>query len=116
MIRTVMSKNRSQTNSLFGGLARGVLALVAVACLAACGGDDMVEPGDTCSVGQVLGPGQKCSVGGDSFEVVDDGLGLACLIEPDGISRMCSTHEVVKGSFSASNIEDTSDWRIDSMP
>ena len=111
-----MSKNRSPTNSLFGGLVCCVLALVAVACLAACGGDDMVTPGDTCTVGQVLGLGQKCSVGEDTFEVVDDGLEVACLIEPDGISRMCSTHEVVKGNFSASNIEDTSDWRIDSMP
>ena len=111
-----MSKNPSQAGSLLRGLACGVLALVAVGYLAACGGDDMVEPGDTCTVGQVLGLGQTCSVGGDTFEVVDDGLGLACLIEPDGISRLCSNSEVTKGGFSASNIDDTADWRIDSMP
>ena len=42
--------------------------------------------------------------------------GLACLIEADGISRKCENREVVKGGFSASNIDDTPDWRIDSMP
>ena len=111
-----MQSNRSQASSLFGGLACGVLALVAVGYLAACGGDDMMEPGDTCSVGDVLSPGQACSVGADTFEVMSDDLGLACLIEPDGISRMCSNDEVTKGGFSASNIDDTMDWRIDSMP
>ena len=35
----------------------GILVLVALGCLAACGGDDdMVEPGATCSVGQMLTP------------------------------------------------------------
>lgn len=111
-----MSSHRSQASLRFVSLACGVLAFIAVLYLAACGGDDMMEPGDTCSVGQVLGPGEQCSVGADTFEVVDDGLGLACLIEPDGISRLCGTHEVNKGDFSASNIDDTMDWRIDSMP
>jgi len=111
-----MSSHRSQARLPFVSLACGVLAFTAVGYLAACGGDDMMEPGDTCSVGQVLGPGQQCSVGEETFEVVDDGLGLACLIEPDGISRLCGTHEVNKGDFSASNIDDTMDWRIDSMP
>jgi len=111
-----MSSHRSQASLPFVSLACGVLAFTAVGYLAACGGDDMMEPGDTCSVGQVLGPGQQCSVGEETFEVVDDGLGLACLIEPDGISRLCGTHEVNKGDFSASNIDDTMDWRIDSMP
>ena len=109
-----MQNNRSRASSLFGALACGVLALVAVAYLAACGGD-MMEPGDPCSVGQMLGLGQECSVGGDTFEVLDDGSRLACLIEPDG-SRMCSNDEVTKGGFSASHIDDTMDWRIDSMP
>jgi len=112
----MMSSHRSQARLPFVSLACGVLAFTAVGYLAACGGDDMMEPGDTCSVGQVLGPGQQCSVGEETFEVVDDGLGLACLIEPDGISRLCGTHEVNKGDFSASNIDDTMDWRIDSMP
>ncbi len=109
-----MSSNRSQASLLFGGLARGVLALVAVAYLAACGGDDMMGPGDACAVGQVLGPGQECSVGADTFEVMPDGF--ACLIEPDGVSRACSNNEVTKGGFLASNVDDTLDWRIDSMP
>ena len=108
-----MSSDRSQASSLFGGLACGVLALVAVGYLAGCG-DDMMEPGDTCNVGQVLGPGQECSVGGDTFEVMSDGF--ACLIEPDGLSWECSNNEVTKGGFSASNIDDTLDWRVDSMP
>ena len=89
--------------------------LLAVVCISACGGDDMTGPGATCSVGQVLGPGEECSAGdGDTFGVMADGF--ACLIEADGISRMCSNNEVTKGGFSASNIEDTLDWRIDSMP
>ena len=92
-----------------------LLALLAVACIAACGGDDMTGPGATCSVGQVLGPGEQCSAGGgDTFEVMPDGFG--CLIESDGISRLCSNNDVNKGGFSASNIEDTLDWRIDSVP
>lgn len=111
-----MSSCRSQAGLPFVSFACGVVAFTAVGYLAACGGDDMMEPGDTCSVGQVLGPGQQCSVGEETFEVVDDGLGLACLIEPDAISRLCGTHEVSKGGFSASNIDDTMDWRIDSMP
>ena len=82
--------------------------------LAACGGDDMMGPGDTCTVGQVLGPEQECSVGTDTFEVMSDGFG--CLIEPDGVNRKCSNNEVTKGGFSASNIDDTLNWRIDSMP
>ncbi len=96
--------------------------LLAVACLAACGGEDLTEPdGASCAVGQVLSPGEKCSAGGgDTFEVMPDagdGIGsLACLIESDGVSRTCSNNEVTKGMFSASNIEDTLDWRVDSMP
>ena len=109
-----MSSNRSPASLLFRSLACGVLALVAVGYLAACGGDDMMGPGDTCTVGQVLGPGQECSVGTDTFEVMSDGFG--CLIEPDGVSRECSNNEVTKGGFSASNIDDTLNWRIDSMP
>ena len=111
-----MSSCRSQAGLPFVSLACGILAFIAVLHLAACGGDDMMEPGDTCSVGQVLGPGQQCSVGAETFVVEDDGLGLACLIESDGISRLCGTREVNKGGFSASNIDDTMDWRIDSMP
>jgi len=100
----------SETNPV-----RGILVLVALACLAACGGDDTTGPGATCSVGQVLSPGEECSVGGgETFEVGSDGL--ACLVESDGISRRCSTSEVTKGGFSASNIDDTLNWRIDSMP
>ena len=91
-----------------------ILALVAVACIAACGGDDVTGPGATCSVGQVLGPGEQCSAGVDTFEVMPDGLG--CLIEADGISRVCSNKDVDKGGFAASNIEDTLNWRIDSVP
>ena len=113
-----MSSNRSPASLLFRSLACGVLALVAVGYLAACGGDDMGDdmmgPSDTCAVGQVLGPGQECSVGTDTFEVMSDGFG--CLIEPGGLSQMCSNNEVTKGGFSASNIDDTLNWRIDSMP
>ena len=112
-----MSSNRSPASLLFRSLACGVLALVAVWYLAACGGDDMDDmmgPGDTCAVGQVLGPGQECSVGTDTFEVMSDGFG--CLIEPGGLIQMCSNNAVTKGGFSASNIDDTLDWRIDSMP
>ena len=108
-----MSSYRSQAGLPFVSLACGVLAFIAVASLAACG-DDVMEPGDTCSVGQVLGPGQQCSAGADTFEVLSDGF--ACLIEPDGVSRECSNNEVAKGGFSASNIENTMDWRIDSVP
>lgn len=109
-----MSSNRPQASLLFGSLACAVLALIAAGYLSACGGDDMMEPGDACSVGEVLSPGDKCSVGADTFEVMSDGF--ACLIESDGISRECSNNEVTKGGFLASNIDDTLDWRIDSMP
>lgn len=110
-----MSSNRSQASLPFTSLACGLLAL-AWGYVAACGGDDkMTEPdGDPCSVGEVLGPGQECSVGPDTFEVMADGL--ACLIEPDGVSRKCSNKDLAKGGFSASNIDDTLDWRINSMP
>ena len=74
-----MSSKQSRPSSLFGGPACAILALVAVGYLAACGGDDMMEPGDSCAVGQVLGPGQECSVGDETFEVMSDGF--ACLIE-----------------------------------
>ncbi|MDE2974614.1 MAG: hypothetical protein OXU64_07850 [Gemmatimonadota bacterium] len=110
-----MFSNRSQASLPFTSLACGLLAL-AWGSVAACGGDDkMTEPdGDLCSVGEVLGPGEECSVGADTFEVMADGL--ACLIEPDGGSWECSTRELARGGFSASNIDDTLDWRIDSMP
>ena len=98
----------------FASLAWGLAVFIATGCLAACGGGDMMEPGDTCSVGQMLGPGDECSVGADTFEVMSDGF--ACLIEPDGISRQCHNKEVAKGGFWASNIEETLDWHIDSMP
>jgi len=99
--------------------ARSLTAIVVLSALAlvaaACGGDDTTGPGATCSVGQVLSPGEECSVGGgETFEVGSDGL--ACLVESDGISRRCSTSEVTKGGFSASNIDHTLNWRIDSMP
>lgn len=109
-----MSNSRVKACLPFGSVACGVLALVTAGYLAACGGGDMMGPGDECSVGDVLGPGQQCSVGDNTFEVMPDGFG--CLIEPDGISRECGNKDVTTGGFSASRIEDTMDWRIDSMP
>ena len=92
-----------------------MVGLLAMACIAACGGDDVTGSGITCSVGQMLGPAEACSAGeGNTFEVMPDGIG--CLIEADGISRICSNNDVAKGGFAASNIEDTPDWRIDSVP
>lgn len=90
------------------------LGLLAVTGFAACGGDDVTGPDLTCGVGQVLVPGEACSAGrGTTFEVMPDGT--ACLIEADGISRSCSNKDVAKDGFAATNIEDTPNWRIDSV-
>lgn len=102
----------------FGSVGCGILTIAIMGYIAACGEDGTTEPdADACSVGQVLSPGEKCAVGGSSFEVSTlDNDPFACLIEPDGISQECANKDIAKGGFAASNIEDTLDWRIDSMP
>ncbi len=70
---------------------------------------------DPCRVDQVLSPGQSCSVdvpgvsvGSNVFEVTSDGRGC--------FGSICSGGSININGFRASRVEDTSNWRIDSLP
>ncbi len=102
-------------------LVCGLLALLALGCLAACGGDSMTEPEveqeSACRVGQELDPGKSCSLGKSArFEVMSDGIGCHIRSDQSEEAWKCSNDDVSVGSFSASQIPDTKRWRIDSLP
>ncbi len=95
--------------------------ILAMFSLVACGGDDdnpMSSGTDsTCTVGMVLDIGQSCTYDGGTFGVGDDEFGCAV---PTGLNDstqgQCSNNDVMVNGFSASNVEGTSTWRIDSLP
>ena len=88
-----------------------------------------------CSVGQELAPGQSCEVpDAGTFSVREDGCaGEVPVIRVDAASnsismkvssgsltfvdgKMCTKGYVESHGFRASEIPETSSWRIDSMP
>lgn len=91
--------------------------------------------GNACRVGQELDPGQSCEVPyAGTFRVRSDGCaGEVPVVQVDpengtvslsfsggdlefSSGRMCMSGYVESGGFRASEIPDTSRWRIDSMP
>lgn len=62
-----------------------------------------------CTVGMTVRPGQSCTFSGGTFSVrKSDGFG--CVND-----SICSGSRVTIDTFSASRIDDSNDWRIDSL-
>ena len=54
--------------------------------------------------------------GGYRFEVQDEEFACYTKIQTEVIESDCSNREIESGGFSASRIEDTANWRINSVP
>ncbi len=94
-----------------------LVLLACIVCVAACGDSTTELDGEACQVGQEWGPGESCVVsGGYRFEVEDQDFACYSKILEDGIESDCSNREIESGGFSASRIEDTANWRINSVP
>ena len=70
-------------------------------------------PGSACSVGLVLSPGDYCTVGENRFRVTSTGSGC---YEGPGLSICAGGNRLAWGSFEASRVSGTNDWRIEAVP
>ena len=108
-----------------------VFLILAMFTIVACGGDDdnpvsgvtgsgvsgSGVSGRTCTVGMVLDIGQSCTYDGGTFGVDANDIGCAIPTGLDGNTQgHCSNRLVMVNGFSASPVEGTSTWRIDSLP
>ena len=66
--------------------------------------------GSACTVGKVLEPGESCTYSGGTFEVRSDGFGCV------GSGSICAGQGLNLGSFSASKISGTTNWKINALP
>ena len=91
--------------------------LCCIAGVAACGDSTTDLEGEACAVGQEWGPGESCVVsGGYRFEVRDQEHACYTRTLADGIESTCSNRDIESEGFSAARIDDTVDWRINSVP